>query len=399
MLNTEQKIKSWKKSLRTNRSFEDGYIEELESHLRDLIEEEINNGKSEEEALDFAIRKIGKTNDIGNEFYKSDTTNKISGRPSWKAPRWMPELIWNYFKVGLRNIKRQKVFSAINILGLSIGLASVIIISLVVLYETSFDQSFKNKDDIYRVCLQLNRSGEKYNSAISMFPLAPVIEAEVPGIKSIVRISESFKLLSFGDKKFYEDVSYVDKDFFKIFSQQLIFGDIDEVLKNPYSMVIDEDIAEKFFGKANPVGKTIRMQNADAYTVTGVYKKFLPNSHIQKKILASVSTLYKTGFERLESWGGLSNDYTYILIDKNSRPAAIEKNINASMHKKLDETLKEKYKVFLQPLNKIHFSNLMYDFAETTPPVYLYILSSVALFILIIAYISIESYHILAQTT
>lgn len=153
MFDLEKEILSWKKSLRTNQALEDGYIEELESHLRDEIEEIKGRGKGEKEAFNEAVKIIGKIDNVGEEYYKSDTTN-VSKRPPWESPGLLPMLYWNYFKIALRNIKRYKGYSLINILGMTVGLTCVLIIAMMIQYELSYDTFHKNYDRIYRVYIE-----------------------------------------------------------------------------------------------------------------------------------------------------------------------------------------------------------------------------------------------------
>ena len=111
MFDLNKEITEWKLSLHKNPSLEDGYIEELESHLRDRIESLTSNGLSEEKAFEKAKDEIGEAENIAAEFFKTDTTNKVSGRPTWKASRFAPILILNYFKVGFQEFKKaERIF-------------------------------------------------------------------------------------------------------------------------------------------------------------------------------------------------------------------------------------------------------------------------------------------------
>ncbi len=189
MFELENKIKEWKKSLHKNPSLEDSYIEELESHLRDKIEDYINNGINEEEAFIKAKEELGEVEYIGAEYFKTDTKN-ISGRPTWQSSNFIPVLMLNYFIIGFRNFRKQKGFSLINILGLAVGLACVILISLTILDEFSYDEFNVNKDRIYRVLTQVKRNTDLETIAPVMLPFAPAVKGDIPEVENAVRISE-----------------------------------------------------------------------------------------------------------------------------------------------------------------------------------------------------------------
>jgi putative ABC transport system permease protein len=150
MSDIEKAIKKWKRSLRKNQALEDGYIEELESHLRDKIDDLIDQGLTEEAAIAEAMEKIGDRDLIGEEYFKADT-RKWSSRPPWKKAILPSALIPNYFKTAFRKIKRQKVFSVINIAGLAVGLACCAVIILYVVNELTYDTFHEDHDRIYRL--------------------------------------------------------------------------------------------------------------------------------------------------------------------------------------------------------------------------------------------------------
>lgn len=388
MFNLNKKINEWKKSLHKNPSFEEGYIEELESHLRDLIEEKTKAGLSEEEAFKFAVNKIGEVEDIGDEYFKTDTTNKVSGRPSWKTPKWAPDLIWNYFKVAVRNIKKYKGISFTNIFGLSIGIASVLLISMLVMYEMSFDKFHENKERLYRVYTETHRPEGEFVMACVAFPFAPAAEEEIPEIEHAVRLSESFQLAANGDKKFYETIIFADENIFNVFSFPLKYGNKINALSEINSIVLSENIAEKYFGNENPVGKTLLLENKDYYKITGVFYNIPNNSSIKAEIFASIKSISTPDLPRLNSWTSFSNDYTFVLLKKGSSPEKVEEKFQSLIEKNIDPEMVDRYTIKMENIKDIHFSDFNYDFTETTPPLFLYIFIAVAGFILFIACIN-----------
>ena len=145
MFSLEKEIKKWKATLRKNQALEDGYVKELESHLRDEVEEGIGKGLGESDAFERAVKKIGEIENVGTEYYKSDTTH-INKRPPWKELPFIPNLVVNYLKVALRILIRQKGCSFINIFGLAVGMAACLLIfqyvSEVTIHSTSIMKTF-----------------------------------------------------------------------------------------------------------------------------------------------------------------------------------------------------------------------------------------------------------------
>jgi len=195
MFDLEENINNWKKSLHKNPSLEEGYIEELESHLRDLIENFTSKGMNEEEAFEKAKNKMGEVENIGAEFFKTDTKN-ISGRPTWKSPVWMPELIWSYFKSASRNLKRNFGFASINILGLAISIACGMVILFYVINELSYESSFENSDSIYRIVNTRIQNDKLNKSARTPVPFGPSLNLIYRKLGNQQDSGEHFYLLS-----------------------------------------------------------------------------------------------------------------------------------------------------------------------------------------------------------
>lgn len=388
MFNMELSIKIWKKSLRKNRTLEDGYIEELEQHLRDEIERNVNTGISEDEAFDIAVQNVGEVETINFEYFKTDTAaNKMSGRPSWQMPKWMPLMFWNYMKVALRNFKRYKGYSFINISGLTVGFTCMLIIGMLIHFELSFDDFHENRDRIYRVYTDVNRPSGLFRMAPVAFPMGPAIESEVPEIEKVVRISETQYLFAHNDKNFYESVEFVNNDFFDVFSFNLVSGDKNTALSEPFSVVLSQDVSTKYFGDEDPLGKTFLVNNEYSFKVTGIIENRPENSTLRYNILVSISTLKKTGYSRLESWSNFGNDYLNILLKPNVNVGLVEEKINEAADKYLGES-KDRFYFRIQPLKDVHFSDFNYDSANTTPKILVYVLGIIGLFLLVIAAIN-----------
>ena len=387
MFNLEKAIGKWKKSLRKNPALEDGYIGELESHLRDEIDEAIENGKSVEEAFDNAVNKLGNIENIAGQYYKS-SRKKLSSIPDWQASRFVPTLWLNYLKIGFRNIKKHKGYSAINIFGLAVGLTCVVLISMIIQYEMSYDDFHKRGDRIYRVYMDMKRGMNEEKYAPVMLPFAPAAEEDIPEIEHAVRISEKGILTSYEDKNFYERALYVDDSFFEIFTFPFIQGDPAIAVVEPNSVVITRTAAEKYFGREEPMGKSLKFNNSELYKITGIIEDLPANSHLRGEVFASLNTFNKTNFPRLERWGSFSNDYTYVLLKPNANSSVVQTKFAEVLNNHSEPTYAERYTMLMQPLKAIHFSDLKYDSARTIPIIFLYALGAIGIFILFIACIN-----------
>jgi putative ABC transport system permease protein len=298
-------------------------------------------------------------------------------------------MLRNYFKIALRNIRRNKVYSLINIAGLAIGMACCILIAMWVVDELSFDRYHENADRIYRVGHVLTLGGTSRSAPLVSLPMVPAIVSEYPEVVDAVRLSKAPRTsVRYGDKDFYEEgIMFADSSIFNIFSFPLVEGDPENALAAPYTAILTETTARKYFGDEDPLGKTI-IDNGDSYyTVTGVVKDIPSNSHFTFNILCSYKTLEVDQPWRSD-WGNIS-DYGYILLEKNADYRELEKKLPGLIDKHMGEALNQigaGLKMFLQPLSSIHLhSHLAGELGDNGNIVYIYLFSGIAVFILLIA--------------
>jgi len=215
-------------------------------------------------------------------------------------------MIKNYLKTAWRNIWKNKVFSAINIIGLSVGMAACIVIMLFVGYEKSFD-NFHTKN-IYKLneVQYVGDQGASQKVGLSMFPMGPALRSEFPEIKNFTRVHWDTKYqLTQNDKRiFLPQVFYVDSTFLQMFDFQLLRGDRQTALLKPHSALITEETAKKLFGDADPMGKRITHYSDDTATfiVTGILANVPKNSQLQFDALLSFSTIINPNMSK--NWGG-----------------------------------------------------------------------------------------------
>lgn len=303
-------------------------------------------------------------------------------------------MIKNYFKIALRNLWKNKAFSAINILGLAIGMAACIVIMLFVFYEKSFDRM--HVKNIYRLDEVQKFEGmvQPQNVALSMYPMGPTLTADFPEIKNFTRVRQASKLdLSYGDKRiFFPTILYVDSTFLQLFEFKVVKGDKKTILENPNSIALTEESAKKLFGNEDPIGKTITKYVGDTinFTVTGIMKDAPENSHLQFDGLASFSTI--AGPDNMNNWGG-NWLVTYLELQQGTDIASLEKKFPAYLKKYMANGGNWKfYELFLQPLNKVHDSSadITHDYInyKKFDKRYTYIFSVIAIVILVIACIN-----------
>ncbi|MGD9345817.1 MAG: ABC transporter permease [Candidatus Aminicenantes bacterium] len=302
---------------------------------------------------------------------------------------WRNIMVKNYLKITIRNIKKHKGYSFINISGLAVGMACCILILLWVKDELSYDRFHENVDTIYRVTEhQYNSSGDYFPVAVTPWPLAEALKNDFPEVIESTRLRILAGLLvSYKEKKFYErDLVAADPSFLKMFSFPLLEGDRTTALTEPNTILITEDAAGRYFGTEDPIGKILTFHNTYDFKVTGVLEDVPHNSHIQFDFLLPFeSTLREFGWT--DSWG--TNNYTtYIQIADNASLQHISAKISEYLKKINEQT---RTKLVLQPLTDIHlhsdYAIDLYGHTENTA-IYVYAFSAIALFVLLIACIN-----------
>jgi putative ABC transport system permease protein len=393
MFDLDKAIKLWRETLRRNESLEEAFIVELESHLRDEVDRLCREGTGAEEAFRRAAAGIGKASDIGEEFYKTYAP-RPGGRPPWKPRRFVPALLGSSFKVVLRKARKNKAYSLINIAGLAIGLACCLLIVTYILTELSYDRYHKNATRIVRLGVKANFPGTSITAAVSNTPAGPALVEAYPEVVSAVRFRPTSPrtVVRYGDRQDYEGgIFYADSSVFDVFTFAMIKGDPRTALKAPGSLVITESIAAKYFGDEEPLGKTLRLNNQEDGTVTGVIANVQKNSHFTFNMLISFETLYAENRKAQERWLGFPN-YTYLLLGDRTQREALEAKLPAFVEANMADDLKAvrgTLSYFLQPLTQIHLrSRLDYDVSPQGNILYLYIFAAIALFILLLACIN-----------
>lgn len=292
---------------------------------------------------------------------------------------WSLTMFRSYLTIALRSLKRHNVYSFINIAGLAIGLACCVLILLWISDEVSFDRFHERTENLYRVVNDLNYGPISQITAGSAFPLGPALKDEIPEVKEIVRILPTRKMLiAYGDSRYYEDnFFFADPSLFEIFTFPFDQGNPNSALSSPSSIVITQEIASKYFGIEDPIGKTIQTQNQNDYIVTGVIENIPKNSHLQFGFIGSIERAVAMGART--HWSGWLYR-TYVLL----QPGTSFRDVNTKLESWIETKGIEESCYYLQPLSEIHLYGLQGDGAMRS----LSFFSILAVLILIIACIN-----------
>lgn len=380
----EAAISSWKKSLHKYRNIEPGDIEEFEDHLRVSVEDLLSEGHSLEQAFKIAVdRDWGNLKEVSNEFKRS---RFVGSDMSWS-------LLKNFLKVSFRSLRRRWTYSTINLVGLVIGLTSVFGISIYVANELSYDSFHENGKEIHRVVNLFKKASGQLHYPLAPPALAPTVGTSLTGIKRVTRLRRTGDILIVnGDRRFNESSGfYADSSFLQMFTFPLVAGKPESALAEPNSIVMTEEMAKKYFGEANPIGKTLVFDDDRTLRVTGLLEEVPKHSHFKFDFLISFeSYIVPDGYlADLTSWGWVGF-LTYFQLEENA-------DVN-----KLEDLLTEIYKsyntssnytnieVTLQPLKDIylhsnHLANPDGTMFATNSQQTVWSLAAIALLILFIA--------------
>jgi len=297
----------------------------------------------------------------------------------------------NLLLVALRNFKKDKWYSLLNILGLTIGITFSLLLIFYIKDELSYDRYNENADRLYRIVSYIKEQDkDEMKWAISQMPLTPTIKKDYPEVEEAVRMVGNGKTMyKNGNQRIYQDkVFLTDSNYFRVFTQQFIEGDPKTALIPPRSMVITKSMATKFFGNNSCLGKSLENDKGDVYKITGVIQDVPKNSHLVFNALISISTLPK---DNQGSWGAFYM-YNYVLLKPNTNKEAFEKKL-LPMYDKYMAPIFAKFNVKIHyGIQKVTDIHLRSDFANEPEELgnmsYIYTFATVAFFMLLIACIN-----------
>ena len=313
-----------------------------------------------------------------------------------------------YFKIAIRNILRNRLYSLINIIGLGVGISAFLLILIFVKYERSYDTFHNESDRIYRLRYERSSAeGESVKFASCCPPAAIRIRELYPEVETIARLFRYRATVIFGDRKFYEERMYfAEPQIFEIFNFEMITGDPNTGISDANCAFISESYAKKYFGEDDPMGKTITVDKEMSFVITGIFRDMPHNSHIDVDIMLSWPNLLTHYGPDIElSWGD-TGFFTYFILSSSVSPEEFEEKLKSLVESDFGEVLRY-YKLTLdlkvQPLTDIHLnSSYMQEIKVNGNNDTVVFLSVIAVFILIIAwvnYINITTARSLTRAT
>jgi len=296
-------------------------------------------------------------------------------------------MLKNYIKIAFRNLKKKGAFTFINVLGLTTGITSCLLLLLFVQDEWSYDSFHTNSQSIYRVAGSYDQGGEERNrSAVTTFLLAPELTT-VTGIDEWVRTQATSGLIRLDDQVYQEDeIIAADSTFFEVFDFKLLQGNPEKALNGVNQIILSKEMAKKYFGDLDPMGQNLTFEDTNL-VVTGVMENFPGNSHIQADFVISIATMIPFYPNWVLTNRSGTSHYTYIKTSEGYNPAGIEQSLSKVVERTYEYDNVPTY--FLQPLESIHLnSDLNGELSANGDLLYTNIFLSVAFLILLIACIN-----------
>lgn len=291
----------------------------------------------------------------------------------------------NLLKTAVRHISKHFGYSLLNILGLTLGISSALLLIIYVADEVSYDRYHEKADRIYRVSSKITEPDDAFTWIIAQIPFGPQVVHDYPEVQSFVRfLNMPQTFYKYEDKEYNEeDFFFVDSTLFDIFTYKVLKGEVKTALLEPHKIILTEKAAARYFGDTDPIGKTIT-SGTNAYEVTGVIQDVPFNSHFRFDALASRNNLPK----QLGSWGNFGV-YTYLLFPENFDVKAFEKKMQGMYEaymKPIFGPLNIKIEYILEPITKIHLYSEKANEPEPTGSItYVYIFGIIAVFLILIA--------------
>lgn len=299
-------------------------------------------------------------------------------------------MIKNYLKITIRHLLRQPGYTTLNILGLTIGIVSSLLIIMYLYHEVSYDNSHSKGDRIYRISSDIKEPDNAFRWAVTQLPLGQTVKNEFSEVEQYVRfIGNGRTRFERNDISYFEEnIFMVDSTVFGVFDYQFISGNPQTSLEGPNSIVISQSMAEKIFKDENPIGQIIKTDN-NSLEVTGVYHDVPVNNHIRPNAMISASTVDRNNSQ---SWGGFGI-YTYVLLQEGTDPQTVENKLNETIIDQYVATIFDQFDITIHyemiNIGDIHLHSTFQGEPEPLGNIkYVYIFGAVAVFLILIASIN-----------
>jgi putative ABC transport system permease protein len=308
-----------------------------------------------------------------------------------------------YFKIAFRNILRNKLHSLINIIGLSIGIATILFIFIFIRTETTFDNFHRERKRLYRILETTHSKNDHLVAGFTGYPNAPEIAAAIPGIDDFCRASEDFKVKCISNGQIFkvENLRYTDANFFAFFNFRLIAGDPETALSSAEKIVLSHRLAVQIFGKDDPLGQNLII-NQKVFTVSGVSEDLPLNTHLKFDALVSIKYVEKDKENFWLGWGGGLRFLSYLKLTTGVSPKQVEAALPALLNEKVNREFEGTGTVFsdnLQNISDIHLSTgkTTYDCPDNRSKSSLMIITGIGLLILLLAVVNYISLYMVRK--
>ncbi len=343
--NLDSSLEKWIKELRQYEGYEDGQINEIEDHIRSEIIQLSKQGFSEEEAFEKAIDNFGDPQIIDHELSK------------FKARSNLFFLLPSSLKIAFRKMRRNSLINVLNIFSLSIGLGVFLLIALFIRYEYSFDRFHEKGDRIYRLELDLFQSGRWTKSSTNSYMAGEVVKLNSGVIEKVVQMVKAHGTFSYNNLKFTEKKSgIVSSTFFDVFTAKFIHGNAESAFDDPNNIVLDKNVAKKYFGEENPIGKQLLMENFQKLmTVSGVIEPMPSNAHFFFNVFMSFEGLRMDMHPEVFTNPGWTMCYDYLLIKEGEDIKELEVQFPKLVENHIPNFDNQNLRLRTRPLYDIHF--------------------------------------------
>lgn len=288
MLDLEKEITKWLQSFRKQRAFDEGSIQEMETHLRDHIEDLISQGLSEKEAFTEATKDFGNIEDVAKDEY-SNIKRKTTIRSIL-----FRTMLNNYFKTTLRSMMKNPLNSFINVFGLAVAIGACMVTYAFIDFDLSIDRYHENKDKLFLTTYNVNREGNEELYGNAPAPLAEMLQNDMSNIEKVTQIHNGNAVIKYGDNVFHESVRYVNPSFLDMFTFPLKWG-VASSLSDVNSIILSEETSKKYFGEQNPIGEEIKVivgaGISKVFKVAGVAEAFPKARIIDFTFLANIENM------------------------------------------------------------------------------------------------------------
>ncbi len=381
----DQALATWRQFVRRNRAMSPSDVEELEVHLLDTMEDYEADGMNAEAAFRRARQRLGAFDELEGEYDKVRFGRTKRSQSMIRSAGNMLEMVQTFIRSGMRSFKRHAGYTAINLVGLAVGLAAVLLISLFVVDELRFDTQHRDAERIYRL-----------GNATTGWPYGRLIAETYPEVEALTYLrSYPGMSIKHEGRYVYRNLRYADAEFLPMFDFPLLAGDRTTALAAPYSAVVTDQLAIELFGTVHVLGQNLVMNDSLDVTITGV-TPVPSNSHIEFELLVSLETLFSldpNGFQRRweEGWLDL-NAITYMRLTEGADAKALALAIKTLPEEKAGDILRQwgvQYQLTMHPLTDIYLDpDVSNALGPSSSIRFVYLLSAIAAFLLILAIVN-----------